>query len=396
MTILAVALKYLRGRLVASALTSLSVALGVSLVIASVLLSRGIQQGFIEGTTDYSLLVGAKGSPTQLVLNVVFRMDVPTPNISYSTYRDLRDDPRVDVAVPVAMGDAYQGYRYVATTSGYFAPFLWRRKTFAISEGRFFRDDSPEQPAYEAVLGADTARRTGLRVGARFHEGEEMAEYPMTVVGILGSTNSADDRAIFISLASYWEMNEVSRKMKVKPLTAVLVRPKRMSDLAGLHRGFNVSAETQAVFPSAVLLNIFNILSLVDEIVAVILVFVGLVVLLYLFVSMYSAALERKREIATMRALGARRATILGIVLLESCALAVIGGALGIAGGHGVAYLGASMLAGRGGPVANLFVVGALEPVVFGGAVALGALAGLLPAVLAYRTEVAENLAPLS
>ena len=106
MTILAVALKYLRGRLVASALTSLSVALGVSLVIASVLLSRGIQQGFIEGTTDYSLLVGAKGSPTQLVLNVVFRMDVPTPNISYSTYRDLRDDPRVDVAVPVAMGDA--------------------------------------------------------------------------------------------------------------------------------------------------------------------------------------------------------------------------------------------------------------------------------------------------
>ena len=79
-----------------------------------------------------------------------------------------------------------------------------------------------------AAMGADTARRTGLRVGARFHEGEEMAEYPMTVVGILGSTNSADDRAIFISLASYWEMNEVSRKMKVKPLTAVLVRPKRM------------------------------------------------------------------------------------------------------------------------------------------------------------------------
>ena len=323
-------------------------------------------------------------------------MDVPTPNISYHTYRQLRDDPRVEVAVPVAMGDAYQGSRYVATTGEYFAAFPWRRKTFAISEGRFFRDDPPEQPAYEAVLGADAARRTGLRVGDRFHEGEEMAEYPMTVVGILRSTNSADDRAIFFSLASYWEMNEVSRKMGIKPLTAVLVRPKRMSDLAGLHRGFNVTAETQAVFPSAILLNIFNVLSLVDDVVALILACVGLVVLLYLFVSMYSATLERKREIATMRALGARRATILSIVMLESCALAVIGGALGIAGGHGVAYLGASVLAGRGGPIANLFVVGALEPVVFGGAVALGALAGLLPAVLAYRTEVAENLAPLS
>ncbi len=396
MTVLTVALKYLRGRFVASALTSLSVALGVSLVIASGLLSRGIKQGFIEGTTDYSLLVGAKGSPTQLVLNVVFRMDVPTPNISYGTYRDLQDDPRVEVAVPVAMGDAFQGYRYVATTGGYFAALPWRRKTFAISQGRFFRDDPPEQPAYEAVLGADVARRTGLRVGDRFHEGEEMAEYPLTVVGILRSTDSADDRAIFISLASYWQMNEVSRKMQVKPLTAVLVRPKRMSDLAGLHRGFNVTAETQAVFPSAVLLNIFNVLSLVDEVLALLLVIVAIVVLLYLFVSMYSATLERKREIATMRALGARRATILGIVLLESCALAVIGSALGIAGGHGLAYLGASVLAGRGGPVANRFAVDALELVVFIGAVALGALAGLLPAVLAYRTEVAENLAPLS
>jgi len=395
-TVLTVALKYLRGRLVASALTSLSVALGISLVIASVLLSRGIQQGFIEGTTDYSLLVGAKGSPTQLVLNVVFRMDLPTPNISYSTYQDLQNDPRVEVAVPVAMGDAYQGFRYVATTADYFAPWRWRHKTFAIAEGRFFRADALEQPAYEAVLGADAARRTGLRVGDRFHEGEEMAEYPLTVVGILRATNSADDRAIFFSLASYWGMNEVSRKMKVKPLTAVLVRPKRMSDLPGLHRGLNVVVETQGVFPSAVLLNIFNILSMVDEVVAIMLAAVILVVLLYLFVSMYSATLERKREIATMRALGARRATILEIVLLESCALTVIGGALGIAGGHGVAYVGASMLAGRAGPVGNLFVVGSLEPVVFGGAVALGALAGLLPAVLAYRTEVAENLAPLS
>src|SRR6266849_8188746 len=99
MTLLTVAFKYLRGRAVASALTALSVALGVSLVIASVLLSRGIREGFIEGTTDYSLVVGAKGSPMQLVLSVVFRMDVPTPNILYTTFRELQEDLRVDVAV---------------------------------------------------------------------------------------------------------------------------------------------------------------------------------------------------------------------------------------------------------------------------------------------------------
>src|SRR6195256_6919607 len=99
MTIFTVALKYLRGRLVASTLTAVSIALGVSLVIASVLLARGIKEGFISGATDYNLVVGAKGSPMQLVLNVVFRIDVATPNIQYTVYEALREDPRVGVAV---------------------------------------------------------------------------------------------------------------------------------------------------------------------------------------------------------------------------------------------------------------------------------------------------------
>src|SRR5215470_16617238 len=131
MTVFTVAMKYLQGRFVASALTAFSVALGVSLIIASVLLTRGIREGFIEGTTDWSLVVGAKGSPTQLVLNVVFRMDTPTPNISMAIFQDIKDDPLVELAVPVALGDAYQGYRYVATTNAYFGAFPWRRRAFA-------------------------------------------------------------------------------------------------------------------------------------------------------------------------------------------------------------------------------------------------------------------------
>jgi putative ABC transport system permease protein len=396
MTTLTVAVKYLQGRFVASALTAFSVALGVSLVIASFVLTRGIREGFIEGTTDYSLVIGAKGSPTQLVLNVVFHMDVPTPNILYTTYEQLQNDARVEVAMPVALGDAYQGFRYVATTTAYFAALPWRRKTFTMLAGRLFDDGPAAPPTYEAILGAEVARRTGLRIGEQFYEGEEMAAYPLTVVGILQPTRSADDRTIFFSLASFWGMNEIARQMEVKPLTAVLVRPKRMSDLPSLHREFNLAAETQAAFPSAVLLNIFNLLSLAEEVLTMLLGIVAIVVFLYLFVSMYSATLERKREIATMRALGARRVTILGIVLLESCAITAIGGAAGLLGGHGLAYLGAQVLAARGGLVTQPFLVTALQPVVFGSVVLFGTLAGLLPAVLAYRTEVAENLAPLS
>ena len=395
MTIFTVAFKYLRGRLVASTLTAVSVALGVSLVVASVLLARGIKEGFIAGATDYNLVVGAKGSPTQLVLSVVFRMDLATPNIEYTIYQDLEQDPRVEIAVPVGIGDAYQGFRYVATNGAYFAPFSWRRKTFSLSSGRFFADGPPNDATYEAVLGAEAADSTGLRIGDRFYEGEEMAEYPLTVVGILQPTHSADDRAIFFSLSSYWGMNEVARKMTVKPLTAVLVRPKRMSDLPSLHRELNVAAETQAVLPSGVLLTIFNMMAVAEDVLTMILAIVGVIVLLYVFVSMYSATLERRREIATMRALGARRTTVLGIVLAESCALAAAGGVAGILGGHAVAYLTGSLLA-RSGLVANPFLFNVLEPAVLGSVILLGTLAGLLPAILAYRTEVAENLAPLS
>ena len=396
MTVFTIAVTFLRGRAVASVLTALSIALGVSLVIASVLLTRGIKDGFVEGTTDYSLVVGAKGSPMQLVLSVVFRMDVATPNILSRTHRYLEQDPRVEVAVPVALGDAYQGFRYVATSPAYFAPFPWRRRMFSLSSGRFFRDDAPDRPSYEALLGSEAARRTGLRIGDRFYEGEEMAEYPLTVVGVLRPTRSADDRAIFFSLASFWGMNEVARKMQVKPLTAVLVRAKRMSDLPSLNRALNVSTETQAVFPSAVLLTIFALLGVAEDALTLILAIVAVVVLLDVFLSMYGATLERKREIATMRALGARRVTMMMIVLAESGTLAVIGGIAGLVGGHGVAWVGGSLLAPRGVLVANPFAFVTLEPVVLGSVVLLGTLAGVLPAVLAYRTEVAENLAPLS
>src|SRR5712691_2672143 len=396
MSLYSIAWKYVWGRCLASTLTALSVALGVSLLLATFLLTRGIRESFIVGATDYSLLVGAKSNPTQLVLGTIFRMDVATPNIPYTVYEHLRDDARVERAVPVALGDAYQGFRYVATTPEYFAAAPWRRKTFAVAARHLWNETPPEQPNYEALLGAEVAQRTGLRLGEVFYEGEEMAEYPLTVVGILRPTYSADDRTIFFSLASFWGMNEVARQAAVKPLTTVLVRPRRLSDLPHLHREFNVNPETQAVLPSAVLLTIFNLLSVAEEVLRFVLEAVVVVVVLYLFVALYSAMLERRREIATMRALGARRLTVLLIVLLEACFIAFLGGLAGLMGGHAIAALGAHLLAQRGGLALAPFTVSALQPLLLVGVTLLGGGAGLLPAVLAYRTEVAENLAPLS
>ena len=118
----------------------------------------------MTGTTDYSLIVGAKSSPTQLVLGTIFRMDVATPNIPYTVYEQVHDDARVERAVPVALGDAYQGFRYVATTTDYFTAAPWRRKTFTLAAGRFWRNlgsspqssASPRSPTSSAIATTST------------------------------------------------------------------------------------------------------------------------------------------------------------------------------------------------------------------------------------------------
>lgn len=384
------------GRLLANTLTALSVALGVSLILATVLLTRGMRAGLLAGTSEYPLLVGAKSSPTQLVLGTLLRLDVATPNILYSVYEHLRDDARVERAVPMALGDAYQGWRYVATTSAYFAPAPWRRTQVTLASGRFWKDEPPAPPSYAALLGAEVSQRTGLGLGDLFYEGEEMAERPLHVRGILQPTHSADDRTIFISLGTYWDMNEVSRAVPVKPLTSVLIRPKRLADLPQLHRELNVHPETQAAIPSAVLLTLLNVLGVVEDVMDLVLGAIVLIVALSLCVALYNAMLARRREMATMRALGARRLTVLLLVLLEASALAGVGGLLGLVGGHALAALGAQILAHRGGLVLPPAAISLLHPLLLGAATLLGAGAGLVPALLAYRTEVAEHLLPLS
>jgi putative ABC transport system permease protein len=154
--------------------------------------------------------------------------------------------------------------------------------------------------------------------------------------------------------------------------------------------------ETQAALPSGVLLTMFNLMKVAEEALTMILATVGAIVVLYVFVGMYSATVERKREIATMRALGATRATVLGIVLVESCTLATVGGIGGVLGGYVVADLAATVLAAKSGLVTQPFAFDGLQLAVLGIVIVLGTLAGLLPAVLAYRMEVTENLAPLS
>ena len=176
MTLLAIALKYLRGRVLASVLTAVSVALGVGLVIASMLVGQGIGEGFVASATDYNLVVGAKGSPMQLVLGG--RVPHRRRDAEYRIH-DLRG-PNGGSARRGGGAGAWSATRIRASATWRrtmrISPLAVAAQASALATGRLFSDDAPDAPAYEAVLGAEAARRTGLRIGDRFYEGEEMAE----------------------------------------------------------------------------------------------------------------------------------------------------------------------------------------------------------------------------
>ena len=188
-------------------------------------------------------------------------------------------------------------------------------------------------------------------------------------------------------------MNEVARAMTVKPLTTVLVRPQRLSDLLPLHREFSVNPETQAALPSAVLLSIFNLLSVAEEVLRFVLGAVVLVVLLYLFVALYSAMPSGGARLP-LCALGARRLTVLVIMLLKPVSSPSSGGIAGLLGGHGVAALGAHLLSQRGG-LARAFDHQYSAPPTRGRHHTPGGVCRYTPAVLAYRTEGWKTCSPV-
>ncbi|HTS15981.1 MAG TPA: ABC transporter permease [Verrucomicrobiae bacterium] len=447
--------KNMRQRALATWLTGASVMLGVALAVAILLIKQGVQQRFEQGTLGYEMVVGAKGSPLQLVLNTVYNLDVSPGNVSWKLFEQLRNDKRVKLAVPFSVGDNYKGFRIVGTTDTFFKDFefepgrkpeLASGRIFNFSEASLmsaFREaaerarerearergeevkpapepEHAERP-FEAVIGSTVAEQTGLAIGQQFiaaHGVQPSAEAklhtknPWTIVGILQPTHTAVDRAIYINLDSFYHIEGHELRAPTgqeKPaaeekdndpdpgqVSSIVLKLRSPIMAFGLYREINDREDAQAAFPAAEIRKLFDIVGNIDKLLlaqAILILVVGGVAIA---VSIYNSMSERKREIAILRALGARRSTIFSIVLLEAVTICLFGSALGLVGGHVVVALANGALYKASGFVIPAFHIQPLEWYVLGVAVILGAAAGLGPAVGAYRTDVAKNLAPTS
>jgi putative ABC transport system permease protein len=441
MSLFGIAWRNIRQRLLTSGLTALSLALGVALVVATLVTGGIVSRAFESGSgLGYNMIVGAKGSPLQLVLNSVYFISKPIENISWATYQDFLPAARrpdgVDgkfaastrTAVPICMGDYFRSFRVVGTNADFFDRLTCGDgRPFRFGSGSNFRDAD----FFGGVLGATVAANLGLKVGDAFaptHGADDGKVHdPFTVTGILARTDTPVDRGVFVNMEGFYlqeghakpveepvegqpaspqpklerpEGTPVPLPPEQREVTAILLETASLPGLPaeltamGLRTAINEGRDAQAALPIAEIRQLLDLF--VRPLQWLLLLVTSLVVVVSaigILVSMVGSSLERSRDVAIMRALGARRSHVLATVLIEAVLLAVGGGLAGWALGHLlVGALGPFITTQAGVSASVLSASPGAEALLVPSLVALAILAALLPAVAAYRTDVAKWL----
>ncbi len=465
-----IAWRNIQQRSLASTLTALSMALGVALVAAVLVIHGVIERSFRRGAQGYDLVVGPKGSPMQLVLNTVYYLGDPVGKLPYTHYMELishrfqlpdgRVAPPFAKCIPVCMGGSYLGFPLVATTPEFFELSFLEGQHYEFTQHGGQGRNMEIGNFWEAVVGPAVAKAANLKIGDQFQPehttglDEEEEHHPFTVVGIFAPTGTPNDRAIFVNIEGFWRMHEhhsesspssseaqtpgssssSSAKANLQPkpgqprpdssasqsqplahgspeqtnlkpserfISAVLIRldesdPTLNVALPRLIEDYRIGGVQvfQAVHPSVEVAKLLEgIIGNVQLVLLILAVLVVVVAGVGILVSIYNSMNERKRDIAIMRALGASRLTVMMVILLESILLSLGGGAVGVLFSHGLIGILGPIITEHTGVQISALHFQMSELVLIPGLVILASIVGYLPAVAAYRTDVAKALA---
>jgi putative ABC transport system permease protein len=401
---LLIAWRNLLAKPVQSGLTVLIVAATIAMLAVVTLLSAGTHAGLVRATEPFDLIVGAKGSPNQLVLNTVFLKDVPIGNVSHEIYEKLSENPLVASAIPLAFGDNYKGYTIVGSGSDIFfhQPKVGQGEWLQFAAGR------PFSVPFEAVVGAKAAQELGLKLGDEFKSahgfipGGHTHDHTYQVVGILQPVNGPYDQAVLVPIESIWLAHE-KHESKVEgeaiedshehehEVTAILVKPKGYSEAMRLYQQFQQEGGAQMIFPAQVIVQLFSILGQGEQMlrsIAYVIIVMGLMIMA---LSVYWSALGRARDRAILRALGASARDIFTVILAESALLTILGVVIGILTGHGIYLALVKVMESKTAIVLTAGVTLEEIYIIIGGTL-FGILSGLIPAVLTYKMDVAKHL----
>lgn len=391
------AFAYMRERVLATLLTVALLALSVAALVVLLIASAQLGERLERNSQGIDLVVGAKGSPLQLILSSIYQMDRPTGNIPLSSLQSLRRDPGVARVIPLALGDAFRGYRIVGTEPGYLA--LYKAE---IAAGRMFAGEG------DCVIGAEAARALGLTVGQRFIGGHGMGEddgglgaeheaNPFTVTAILKPTGTVADRLIITSIDTIWHMHGIeasqdSAAAADPEITALLVTYRNAAGAVRLPLMINRQTNMQAAVPAIETNRLLSLLGVGIDGARLFGWLLALIGGLSIFVAMLNAASAREGDLALLRVMGATRAQVFGTIMLEGTVTALIGALTGVLTAHLViaqitsgqsplAQLGIEPWRWNGGEAAIVAIV-----------VGIGAMTALVPAMRIFTANLAVML----
>lgn len=416
MTLLLLAYKSLKSRVVATSLTVFSIALSVMLLVGVDRVREGTQAGFAGTLSQTDLVVGARGGSLPLLLYTVFHIGTGTNDISFASYQHFRDHPAVLWTIPFSLGDSHHGFRVVATDDNFYEHYRFR-KDHKIE----FASGTRASGIFDAVLGSEVAKQLRYKLGQKIilSHGlsrvslENHADKPFTVVGILARTATPVDRAIYITLYGDEAMHidwkdgtppapgeeiPASRIRKedlhIDQVSAFLLRTKSRVDTLMLQREINTykGEPLTAIIPAFALQDLWSVLGYADVALSLVSAAVLVVGLLAMLIALYTVLNERRREIAVLRAIGLRVHQIFTLFVLESALISAAGTVVGLIAVYGLLWLFHVPIETRFG--IPLAMVGLSQRVVFYafGVVFAGALLGCIPAVRAYRTGLIDGL----
>ncbi len=420
---LKLAFAYMNDRRMVTGLNILLLALAVATLVILLLASSQLADRMQRNAEGIDLVVGAKGSPLQLILSSIYHMDQPTGNVPLESVQMLRRDPGVRQVVPLALGDNFRGYRIVGSEPAYLGLY-----NAEIGEGKIFEGQG------EAVLGADVARNLGAGIGQKFigshglssSEGaSEHDIHPFETVGILKPTGTVIDRLILTSIESVWDVHGIAHEEESEDahdhehdedgdradhaepapsltahhgglspeVTALLVRYRSAAGAVRLPSMINRQTDMQAAVPAIETARLLNLLGVgIDgaRLFAWLLAAVGG---LSIFVTLLNAASAREADLALLRVMGASRARVFGTVMVEGLVTAAIGGLVGIFVGHTTLAAAVSSFSALGEMGLRPWEMHPGELVILAVVLVIGLLAALIPALRVFRIDLAATLA---
>lgn len=413
MILLRLALRSLIARRLTVGLTIFAVALSVALFLGVEKVRTGAKASFGDTISDTDLIVGARSGSVQLLLYSVFRIGNATNNVTWESYQDIAARPEVDWIVPISLGDSHRQFRVMGTTAEYFERYKYRGgRSLEFAEGRAFDD------LFDAVIGADLATTLGYDVDDPLVVAHGLASFanhdnqPFRVAGILAKTGTPVDRTVIVSLEAIeaihvdWQGGaqipgqvtspDEIRQMDLTPgaITAAMIGVKSRLQIFALQRSINQYPEEPllAVLPGVALQELWGIVGIAETALIGVSVMVVATALLGMAAMIFSGLNERRREMAILRAVGARPLTIMGLLMLEAVLMALIAVLLGIA----LLYTGLWALRPYVDTAFGLYLpiepLSSREGIVVIGVILAAALTSLFPALRAYRLSLSDGM----